>query len=208
MANAFRIDKSKFNAEQLAKYEELVAIGKADVDPEAAEEEVEDEKPPVPPKKTKKAEEKEVEDTKKSAREAQEVAPEIKKALEEVAELKKSMEMSQMAQVAKKYAPLGKKEDELAKTLYDMKKSNEANYNAYVAILDEQLALVEKSGIFAEIGKSAGGHNAGSTVESKIGAKAAEIMKADPSIDYNTAVCKAWEQSPDLLAEYDEAYHQ
>ena len=33
-----RIDKSKFNPEQLAEYEKLVAIGKADVDPEAAEE--------------------------------------------------------------------------------------------------------------------------------------------------------------------------
>ena len=34
MAN-FVIDKSRFNDEQLAQYEALVAIGKAEVDPEA-----------------------------------------------------------------------------------------------------------------------------------------------------------------------------
>ena len=203
MSKALKIDKSVFSAEELAQYEALIA--KATVDPEAAEVEVEDQKPPVPPKKkTEKAEVDDVEDTKKSAPE--EVNPEIKKALEEVAELKKSIEMSQMAQVAKKYAPLGKKEDELTQTLYDMKKSNEANYNAYVAILDEQLALVEKSGIFAEIGKSAGGQSTGGGVENKIETKAAEIMKADPNMDYTTAIAKAWEQSPDLLAEYDQEY--
>ena len=200
MSKALKIDKSVFSAEELAQYEALIA--KATVDPEAAEEEVEDEKPPVPPKKTEKAEVDDVEDTKKSAPE--EMAPEIKKALEEVAELKKSMEMAQMAEVAKKYAPLGK--EGLAQTLYDMKKSNEANYNAYITVLDEHLALVEKSGLFAEIGKSAGGQSTGG-VESKIDAKAAEIMKADPNMDYDTAVCKAWEQNPDLLAEYDQEYH-
>ncbi len=210
MANAFRIDKSKFNAEQLAKYEELVAIGKADVDPEAAEEEVEDEKPPVPPKKTKKAEEKDVEDTKKSATpETQELSPEVKKALEEVEELKKALAMQEMAQVAKKYDALGK--EGLAQILYDMKKSDKANYDNYIAALDAQLELtekLEKSEMFQEIGKTGSGNSAGNTVESKIDAKAAEIMKADPRIDYATAVCKAWEQSPELLAEYDEAYNK
>lgn len=201
MSKAFKIDKSVFSADELAQYEALIA--KATVDPEAAEEELEDEKPPVPPKKkTEKAEVDDVEDTKKSAPE--EMAPEIKKALEEVAELKKSMEMAQMAEVAKKYAPLGK--EGLAQTLYDMKKSNEANYNAYITVLDEHLALVEKSGLFAEIGKSAGGQSTGGGVENKIDAKAAEIMKADPNMDYTTAIAKAWEQSPDLLAEYDQEY--
>lgn len=208
MAKAFRIDKSKFNAEQLAQYEELVAIGKADVDPEAAEKEVEDEKPPAPPKKSKKEEEKDVEDTKKSATpENQELSPEVKKALEEVEELKKSLAMQEMSQVAKKYDALGK--EGLAQTLYDMKKSNEANYNAYITVLDEQLALtekLEKSELFQEVGKTGNSGPAGNTVESKIQAKASEIMKADPSISHASAVAKAWQQSPELLAEYDQEY--
>ena len=199
-----RIDKSKFNAEQLAAYEQLVAIGKADVDPEAAEEEVEDDKPAVPPKKNpaKKAEVEDVEDTKKSAPEA---APELKAAMEELANLKKSFEMKEMTEVAKKYAPLGKKEEELAQTLYEMKKSNEANFNAYIAILDESLSLVEKSGVFAEIGKSAGGSGNSGSTEQKVQARAQEIMKSE-GCDYVTAVAKAWDD-PDLAAAYDAEYY-
>lgn len=197
------IDKSKFNAKQLAAYEELVAIGKADVDPKAAEEEVVDDKPAFPPKKkpAKKAEEEEpVDEAKKSA-----MAPELKSAMEELANLKKSFDMKEMTEVAKKYAPLGKKEDELAQTLYEMKKSNPANYDAYIAILDESLSLVEKSGMFAEIGKSAGNSGNSGSVQSKVEAKAAEIMKSDSSIDYVTAIAKAWDD-PTLAAEYDAEY--
>ncbi len=198
------IDKSKFTAEQLAAYEELVAIGKADVDPAAAEEEYKDDMPSVPPKKpTKKAEVDDMEHAKKSA--APTADPQVQAALDELANLKKSFEMKEMAEVAKKYAPLGKKEDELAQTLYDMKKSNEANYNSYIAILDESLSIVEKSGLFAEIGKSTSGSGSGSAT-AKAEARAQEIMKSNPNMDYNTAIAKAWED-PALMAEYDAEYH-
>lgn len=203
-----KIDKSLFSAEELEQYEALIA--KATVDPEAAEEEMEDDKPETPPKK-KPTEKAEVEDMdkskcKKSVEEtAPELAPEIKKALEEVAELKKSMELKEMRQIAKKYAPLGKKEDELAQTLYDMKKSNPANYDAYVSVLDEHLALVEKSGMFAEIGKSASGETSGNVLD-KIEAAANEIQKSDASLSRVEAVAKAWENHPELMAEYDQEY--
>lgn len=197
------IDKSRFNAAQLAQYEALVAIGKADVDPEAAEEEMQDDKPDVPPKKTKKAEVDEMEETKKSATEAA-----LKAVQEELAAFKKSAEMKEFTDIAKKYAPLGKKEDELAQQLYDMKKSSESGYNAFVSVLDEHLALVEKSGLFGEIGKSAGNASAGGSVEAKIEAKANEIMKSDANMDYNTAIAKAWETSPELMAEYDAEYRR
>ena len=203
-----KIDKSLFSAEELEQYEALIA--KATVDPEAAEEEMEDDKPETPPKK-KPTEKAEVEDMdkskcKKSVEEtAPELAPEIKKALEEVAELKKSMELKEMRQIAKKYAPLGKEEDELAQTLYDMKKSNPANYDAYVSVLDEHLALVEKSGMFAEIGKSASGETSGNVLD-KIEAAANEIQKSDASLSRVEAVAKAWENHPELMAEYDQEY--
>lgn len=202
MAN-FVIDKSRFNDEQLAQYEALVAIGKAEVDPEANKGVCEEEVPSAVPPKKKTTEKEEVEpmETKKSAPEQ---SPEIKAALEELANLKKSFEMKEMTEVAKKYAPLGKKEDELAKTLYDMKKSNEANFNAYITILDESLAMVEKSGIFAEIGKSAGNSSSGNSIEAKVEAKAQDIMKSE-NCDYVTAVAKAWDD-PALAAEYDEHY--
>lgn len=205
MAN-FVIDKSRFNDEQLAKYEELVAIGKAEVDPAANHEQMEGEEPTVPPvkKPTEKAEVENM-DTKKSA---PEMAPELQAALDELAELKKSFQMNEMLEVAKKYAPaLGKDEKKLAQTLYDMKKSNEANYNAYIDILAESAALVEKSGTFAEIGKSGNGgsYNGLTGSEAKADAKAKEIMKADPNMSYTEAIAKAWED-PELMAECDAEY--
>lgn len=202
MANkTMRIDKSLFDADELATYEALVA--KATVDPEAAEEEMEDEVPPAPPKKnTKKAEVTDMDETKKSDT----PAPELQTALDELASLKKSFEMKEMTEVAKKYAPLGKKEDELAQTLYDMKKASPANYDAYIKILDESLDIVNKSGIFAEVGKSAGGQSTANSAVDKADAKAKEIMKSDPNMDYTTAIAKAWED-PDLMAEYDAEYH-
>lgn len=121
----------------------------------------------------------------------------------EMEEFKKSVEMQTFVEMAKKYAPLGKKEDELAETLYNMKKSSEANYNEFIGILDEHLAMVEKSGIFGEIGKSAKGTTTSSPV-AKAEAKAKEIMKSD-NCDYATAIAKAWED-PELMAEYDAEY--
>lgn len=198
MKPTIRIDKSLLSPEELAQYEALIA--KAKVNPEAAEKEMEEDVPPAPEKKkpTEKAEVEEMEETKKSA------SPELTAALERLETLEKSIEMKEFTDIAKKYAPLGEKEEDLAKTLYNMKKSDEANYNAYISVLDKSLGLVEKSGVFAEIGKSASGSVAGG-VEAKVEAKAREIMKSD-SVDYTTAVAKAWED-PVLMAEYDAAYN-
>ena len=190
-----RIDKSVFSAEELAQYEALIA--KAKVDPEAAEEEMTEEKPEVPFKKKPAQEEPTME---KSA------SPELKAALERLETLEKSIAMKEFSEIAKKYAPLGEKEDELAQTLYEMKKSNEANYNAYIGILDKSLGLVEKSGLFTEIGKSAGNGSTANGAVAKAEAKAAEIMKSNPEMGYDAAIAKAW-QDPAILAEYDTEYH-
>ena len=194
----YTIDKSVFTPEERAQYEALIA--KAKVDPAAAQKEMEDEMPPFPPKKKVQMEEEGLEKgkCKKSA------SPELTAALERMERLEKSIEMKEFTEIAKKYAPLGEKEDDLAKTLYDMKKSNEANYNAYISVLDKSLGMVEKSGLFAEIGKSAGGSMAGG-VEAKAEARAKEIMKADPNVNYTDAIAKAWED-PALMAEYDSEY--
>lgn len=192
-----KIYKSNFSAEELAQWEALVAKGM--VAPEEAQEEMENEVPEVPPvkKPTKKAE---VEDMEKSA------SPEIKAALEELQELKKSIEMKDMTEIAKKYAPLGKKEADLAQTLYDMKKSSPANYEAYVAILDESLGMVEKSGLFTEVGKSAGGYSVAGGAVAKVEAAANEIMKSDASMTREEAIAKAWIDNPEFVREYEAEY--
>ncbi len=198
-----KIDKSRFNAEDLAKYEELIAKGSVEVDPEAAQEEMENEMPDTnEPKGT-------PTDTPDAAPEGgidKSVSPEIKAALERMEALAKSVEMKEFAEIAKKYAPLGEKEDELAKKLYDMKKSDEGIYKSYIEILDKSLGLVEKSGLFAEIGKSCSGGKSSGCASDKAKAKAKEIMKANPGMKFDAALAKAWEENPELMDEYDDEY--
>ena len=136
-----------------------------------------------------------------------ELPPEVKKALQEVEDLKKSYEMKELETVAKKYEILGKKASEEAQTLYNLKKSGEENYNAYVAAMDAQVDLVEKSGMFSEIGKS-GNYNyqsvAKSEPETKVETIAKSYMEADPKLDYTSAVAKAWANNPELMSAYEE----
>ena len=188
-----RIDKSLLSPEDLATYNALIAKASVPVEEEEPEEdeffegEGEQEEQPAKKKVGKSAD------------------PVLAKAMERLEKLEKSAEMKEFTDIAKKYAALGENEEELAQTLYAMKKSNEANYNAYISTLDRSLNLVEKSGIFTEIGKSAQGSGV-SDATGKAEARAKEIMKADPNIDHVTAIAKAWIEDPSLMAQYDEEY--
>lgn len=198
-----KIDKSRFTPSELETYKALIA--KAKVDTEAAEEEMEEEMPEFPPRKKVVEEEKVVEETEKSnCRKSAD--PALNAALMRLETLEKSLAMKEFTEVAKKYAPLGEKEEDLAKTLYDMYQTNPDNYTAYVAVLDKSLGLIEKSGLFAEIGKSAGAYSvAGGAVE-KVEAAAQEIQKSDPSLTREQAIMKAWDTHPELIAEYEREY--
>lgn len=203
-----QIDKSKFTAEQLATYEELVAIGKADVDPAAAKEHMEDDIPPVTPGKKETTEKAEVEDvdTKKSAAPEQPVLPDfVTDAIKKSEEFIARAEKQEQTEIAKKYAVLGAKPEELGEQLYNLKKSDPAMYDSCISMLDSQVSMIEKSSLFSEIGKSAGAAGTSGSAVSKADAKAQEIMKADPSISYEEAVAKAWDD-PVLMAEYDAEY--
>ncbi|MBQ5659066.1 MAG: hypothetical protein IIV02_06035 [Peptococcaceae bacterium] len=127
--------------------------------------------------------------------------PENEALMNEVAELKKALAMKDMETVAKEYAILGKDTVELAKSLYAMKQAGPGVYDEFVGALNIAKAERENSGMFTEIGKSRT-ETAGGAV-SKIEAKAAEIMKADPALSRVEAINKAWEQNPELVREYD-----
>lgn len=214
MSNDYMIDKSLFNPEQLAQFEALIAIGrveKAAVDPEAGQEEMKDDVPTTPSKKpAKKAEVETMEDTKKSApAAAPAAAPEVpdfvKNAIAKSEEFMTRIEKQEMTEIAKKYAILGEKPEELGEKLYNLKKSDETMYNTCIAMLDGQVALIEKSGLFSEVGKSDRGLSTAGGAVAKAEAKAQEIRKADPSLSYEAAIAKAWED-PALMAEYDAEY--
>lgn len=187
-----KVDKSLLTEEERSQYEALIAKASVEVDDDTPADD-------TPPATDEGKEEGTPVETAKSA------SPELTAALTRLENLEKSIEMKEFAEIAKKYAPLGEKEEELAKTLYDMKKSSPENYDAYIGVLDKSLGLVEKSGIFAEIGKSASGAATGNTVD-KVESAADEIMKADPNMTREQAIAKAWTDHPELIAEYESSY--
>lgn len=207
-----KIDKSKFSAEELTQYEALIA--KATVPEPESEEPSKPQKPkqpepegtqppkantPPPAGDAKPAE------TQKSANDA--LLGTLDSVQARMEQLEKSLEMKELIKTAQKYEIIGEKPEDLAKTLYTLKKSDEAGYASYIAMLDKALALVQKSGLFTEIGKASHDGTAGGSPIEKIQAIAAEIQKADPNLDHISAVNKAWEQHPELVQEYENEYN-
>lgn len=141
--------------------------------------------------------------------------PEVAKALsdfqmftkqqsEEIEALKKSLEIEQLTALAKKYEVLGKNAPELAEKLYGLKKAGGTVYDDYVALLDESVAAVTKGGLFGELGSSRQG-SAGT--EQTIGIKAAELAKsAQGGMTSADAIIKAFEDNPELAAQYEAEY--
>ncbi len=171
------IDRSKFNAEELKQYEALTAKARVQ-DDSGGSERTKAEKKPV---------------------------PELAAALKRLERLEKIIEHSQLADIARKYSMLGEDEDELANTLGKLKNTDEASYNAYISALDKSLALVHKSGLFTEIGRSGMGITGGSVLD-RIQAAATEIQKSDPALSRTVAIAKAWDSHPELAHEYDMEY--
>lgn len=122
---------------------------------------------------------------------AAEIHPDVQKAIDEVAQLRKSLEIKELEGIAKKYEVIGKKAEELAPKLYDLKKAGEQHYNDFIALLDEQVQMAD-SGIFKEYGTSRGGR------ASDLDATVAELQKADPNLTRAQAVVKAFEINPGL----------
>ena len=193
--SAYKIDKSLFDDQDLKDWERLVAKGMVQVDPAAGTDTLEDNPSAAPA-------------VEKAAPPAFEMPAFVTDAIAKSNAFIEEQEKKEQVELAKKYDILGLKPEEIGKELYELKKSNEAAYNTVIKTLDGQLALIEKSPMFAEIGKS--GHSGGSYnglqgAEAKVHAKAQEIQKSCPDMTYDACVAKAWED-PDLAAEYDAEY--
>lgn len=232
----YKIDKSLFTAEELEQYEALIqkALVDPEVGEEMEEQKppVMRRKAarPVPPQflrdeedeyeeedDTEKAapfEEEEMDKgcrTRKSANEDMDKMQEMFKSAFDrqearIAELEKSLAMKEFTSIAKKYAPLGEDEMTLAKTLFDMYQADEDLYNSYVDSLEKSLDLVNKSGMFVEIGKS-GYQGGASTTVGRVESIAKSYIKKDPALTYEQAMAKAWENNPELIAEYESEYN-
>lgn len=130
--------------------------------------------------------------------------PAVAAEMEELRKFRQATEEKELTQIAKKYAIIGKKEEELVPMLKGLKAAGGTAYNDMIAILDQTLETVEKSGVFSEIGKSGHGGLGENSAETKIIGIAKSYMEKDPTLSYSAAVAKAWEDNPDILGEYDE----
>ncbi len=194
-----KIDKSKMTPEEVTAYDAIVkkyAVEEPEKEPEVTAK-IED--VPLETESVEKAAPTDFADT--------EVAKALKAQIEEmkksVAAMKDEALTAEMAVVAKKYAPLGKTEDELVPVLKQMKSAGEELYNAYLASMDAQLDIQKQSGVFTEIGKSTSGDSSADPTATWI-AKAKELIKSDPTLSMAQAMDKVALEDDELRAQIDQ----
>jgi len=129
--------------------------------------------------------------------------PAVRAELEDLKKFREKAEARELAEVAKKYAIIGKKEEELVPLFKSLKAVGGTAYNDMIAVLDQAVAAVEKSGAFSEIGKSGHGFGTAGAAEAKAQVIAKGYMEKDSSLDYASAMARAWENNPELMEEYE-----
>lgn len=129
--------------------------------------------------------------------------PAVKAELESLKKFREDAEARELTEVAKRYEIIGKTETELVPLFKSLRAAGGTAYNDMIAVLDQAVATVEKSGAFSEIGKSGHGSGAVGAAEAKVEAIAKGYMEKDSSLDYASAMAKAWEDNPELMAEYE-----
>lgn len=143
-------------------------------------------------------------DTEKSkCKKSFELPDAVQKALDRSEAFIEKMEQNEQVELAKKYEVLGEKPEEFGKTLYELKKKDESAYNSCIAMLDKQVELINKSGLFTEIGKSGANYSAVDGTVGKVESIAKGYMDADPALSWHAAMAKAWDNHPELIAEYE-----
>lgn len=129
--------------------------------------------------------------------------PAVKAELESLKKFRENAEDRELHEVAKRYAIIGKKEEELVPLFKSLRAAGGTAYDDMIAVMDQAVDTVEKSGAFSEIGKS--GHVTGSnSAEAKVDTIAKGYIEKDPSLSYTDAIAKAWENNPELMEQYEE----
>ncbi len=123
--------------------------------------------------------------------------PAVKAELENLKKFREDAQDRELHQIAKKYTLLGKKEEELFPVLKSLKAENETAYQDMIALLDQSLETIEKSGIFYEIGKSGHGSMAGSAW-TEAENKAVELMKLKRELSKAQALDEVLLANPEL----------
>lgn len=129
--------------------------------------------------------------------------PAVVAEMEELKKFRQVAEEKELTNVAKKYEIIGKKTEELVPLFKSLKAAGGTAYADMIAVLDQAVATVEKSGAFSEVGRMGHGNNE-SSAEAKAEGIAKSYMEKDPGMSHEEAVAKAWENNAGLLAEYDD----
>lgn len=127
------------------------------------------------------------------------------KIMEPIQKRAEEAEQKSLEEVAKKYELLGTKEEDLVPVLKSMKETSDEAYNNFIASMDNNLAVIQKSGLFEEIGKSGGAHTGNNDTEgaAKMNAKVAEIKKSMPNLTDAQAQDIVMQNDPELRAMFD-----
>lgn len=127
----------------------------------------------------------------------------VAKAKAELQQVEKQIQRAKTMAIAKEYAILGKSADSLCNTLLELETKSPQGYAALLDALEEEKLLIEKSGVFSEIGKS--GEKGGSADGwGKIVQAADRLQKENPSLTRASAIQKACLEYPQLVADYEE----
>ncbi len=126
--------------------------------------------------------------------------PAVKAELEGLKKFREDAEDRELSGLAKKYEIIGKKGDELVPLFKSLKAAGGTAYNDMIAVLDQAVEAVEKSGVFSEIGKSGHGgtESGGAWAEAEI--KAVELMKSKTGLSKAQALDEVLAADPVLAA--------
>lgn len=127
--------------------------------------------------------------------------PAVRAEIEELKKFREAAEEKELQAVAKKYEIIGKKPDELVPVLKELKAAGGSAYNDMVAMLDQTVDAIEKSGVFAEIGKSGGADSGSGSAWAKAEAQAVELMKSKTGMTMQQALDSVFVSDPGLAAE-------
>lgn len=123
--------------------------------------------------------------------------PAVRAELESLKKFREDAEARELTEIAKKYAIIGKTEAELVPLFKSLKAAGGTAYSDMIAVLDQAVDTVEKSGAFSEIGKSGHGSTDGSAW-AEAESKAAELMKSKTGLSRAQALDEVFMDNPGL----------
>lgn len=126
------------------------------------------------------------------------IHPAVRAELEELKKFREAAEEKEFSEIAKKYVIIGKKEEELVPLLKSLKSAGGTAYKDMLAVLDQTVDAVEKSGVFSEIGKSGHGGSTDGGAWAEAETKAVELMKSKAGLTKAQAIDEVLMSDPAL----------